>query len=545
MDVVVELERAREAHRRCAWLDARAAFEEIDRDSPLEIEDLERLAESTHLLGRGEQAVKLLQRLYQAHAKAGDVGPALRTAFWLYEALTLKGEFAHAGGWLVRAGRLAETRPDCGERGYLLLPEAERQINEGDYTAAFATAAATIELGVRCGDRDLVAMAQDIQGRAQIKQGRVEEGLALLDEAMVGVTAGETSVRVSGWIYCSTIVACHELHEVRRAREWTLALNAWCDAQPQFTGAYSGICRIHRAELLQLTGAWPEAVREARLACDLLTQGYGEILAGAAYYQLGEVHRLRGELSEAEESYRLACQYGWPAQPGLALLRLAQGRPETAAAAIQRALTETTDRLARGQLLPAQVEIMLALGDHDAARQGANELTAIAEAFDTPALHARAAHARGAVDLAAGNPHTALPTLRAAWRLSRDLDAPYEAACVRVLIGLACGALHDDDTAAMELDSARRIFRQLGAAPDLARLDTLRRANRVQDPSGLSPREIDVLRLIAAGKTNHAIAAELFLSEKTVARHVSNIFTKLGVNSRTACAAYAFEHGIR
>jgi tetratricopeptide (TPR) repeat protein len=210
---------------------------------------------------------------------------------------------------------------------------------------------------------------------------------------------------------------------VRPRYQRTRALNAWCAAQPQFTGAYSGICRIHRAQLLQLTGACPEAVREARLACDLLTQGYGEILAGAAYYQLGEVHRLRGDLAEAEAAYRLACQFGWPTQPGLALLRLAQGRPEIAAAAIQRALTETTDRLARGQLLPAQVEIMLAIGDHDAARHGAAELTAIAEAFDTPALHARAGHARGAVDLAAGSPHTALPTLRAAWRLWRDLDA--------------------------------------------------------------------------------------------------------------------------
>jgi DNA-binding CsgD family transcriptional regulator len=305
------------------------------------------------------------------------------------------------------------------------------------------------------------------------------------------------------------------------------------------------VCRIHRAELLQVGGAWADAVREAQLASEQLTRGYGEIMAGPAFYRLGEIHRLRGESASAEEAFRLASEYGWETQPGLALLRLAQGKVDASVAAIRRALAETTDRLARSRLLPAYVEIMLATDDATAAREGARELAGIVEVYDTAALHARSAHACGAVDLADASPEAALPALRHAWRLWRDLDAPYEAACARVLVGLACRALHDEDTAAMELDAARQVFARLGAIPDLIRTDTLVRKPSVPDTAGLSPREVEVLRLVAAGETNQAIAAELVISDRTVARHVSNIFTKLGVGTRTAAAAYAFEHGIR
>ena len=497
------------------------------------------------MLGRGEDAPRLFQRVYRAHVEAGDVGRAVRSVYWLCEALTLKGEFAQAGGWLARARRLAETEPDCAQAGYLLLPEADRLYGEGDHAAAFDIAARAAELGRRCAESDLVRAAEHTQGWIRIKQGRVADGLALLDEALVAITAGETSALITGRLYCSSIIAFHELHDVRRAREWTAVLNAWCDAQPQFTGAYSGICRIHRSELLQLSGAWPDAVREAQLACEQLTQGFAEMIAGAAYYQLAEIHRLRGQFADAEESYRLAGEYGWPTQPGLALLRLTQGKTDAAVAAIRRALTETTERLPRSQLLPAYVQIMIEVPDLSAAREGAAELSTIAQANPTPALQAKAVHAAGTIDYAAGNPETALPALRRAWVLWHNLDAPYEAARVRVLVGLACRALHDEDAAAMELAAARAVFQHLGAAPDLARLDELTGRPTLGDPSGLSPREIEVLRLVAAGKTNHEIAADLFLSEKTVARHLSNIFTKLGVGSRTACAAYAFEHGIR
>jgi DNA-binding CsgD family transcriptional regulator/tetratricopeptide (TPR) repeat protein len=545
MDVAAHLERAREHHRRQEWADACEAFRAADSVSPLEIDDLERLAEATHILGRGDEAASLLQRAYQLHVAAGDTGRAVRDAFYLWHALGAKGEFGHAGGWIARAWRLTETQPECAEQGYLLIPEAEHQFGDGDLAGAFATAGRAAEMGSRCGDRDLVTIAAHVQGRARIRQGRVAEGLALLDEAMVAVTAGETSSGVTSWIYCSVIAACHELHELRRAREWTVALNAWCDARPQYTGAFSGVCRIHRAELLQLGGAWADAVREARLACEQLTQGFGEMMAGPAFYQLGEIHRLRGESASAEEAFRAASRYGWETQPGLALLWLAQRKVDASVAAIHRALAETTDRLMRSRLLPAYVEIMLATDDAAAARQGARELAEIVEVFDTAALHARSAHARGAVHLADATPEAALPALRHAWRLWRDLDAPYEAARARVLVGVACRALHDEDTAMMELDAARQVFAQLGAVPDLTHTDLLIGQRRVGAAAGLSPREIEVIRLVAAGKTNQAIATELFLSEKTVERHVSNILAKLGVGSRTAAAAYAFDHGIR
>jgi DNA-binding NarL/FixJ family response regulator len=545
------LEQARQAYQQQAWADAFEGFLAADRISPLGIDDLERLGETAHVLGRFREAVRVQRHVYQAHADAGEPGRAVRCAFWLWHALGFLGESAHAAGWIGRAGRLAESTPELPQHGYLLVPDAERRFGEADYTTAYAVAGRAVELGGQCGDHDLVAIARHIQGRARIRAGQVDDGMALLDETMVAIAAGETSPRVTGWIYCSVIDACHELHELPRAREWTIALNTFCDSQPQFTGAFSGICRIHRSELLQLGGAWPDAVREAQLACEQLTDedgragGTSRPLAGAACYQLGEIHRLRGEFAEAEPAYRRASEYGWPVQPGWALLRLAQGKIDAAAAATHRALAETTERLARARLLAAHVEIMLAADDPAAAGRAATELAELVEAYEATALHALSAHARGAVHLADGRPEAALPALRHAWRLWRDLDAPYDAARARVLVGLACRAMHDEDSAEMELDAARQSFDRLGAGPDLVRVEALTAAAAPDRPGGLSPRELEVLRLVAAGRTNQAIAAELFLSDRTVARHVSNIFVRLGVGSRTAAAAWAYQHGIR
>ena len=543
MDVAAAVGRAREHYHRHAWADAVDAFLAVDRVAPLAIEDLELLAESAHILGRGDESVELLQRVYETRARDGATGRAVRTAFHLWHALIAKGEFARAGGWIARAWRLAESEPDCAEVAYLLIPDAERQFGEGEHDGVFATASRIVELGARIGDRDLVAIAVHLQGRARIKQGRPVDGLALLDEALVEVTAGATSAGVTSWIYCSVIDACQELHELRRAREWAVALNAWCDARPQYTGAFSGVCRIHRAELLVLTGSWPDAVREARLACDQLTRGYGEAMAGAAFYQLAEVCRLRGDLAAAADAYDRAGRYGGPNQPGLALLWLCQGRVDVAAAAIRRALAETAHPLERCRMLPAYVEIMLAAADPGAARSGAEALAEIATQYGTTALRARSDYARGGVDLACQAPEAALPALRRAWRQWCEVEVPYEAARTRVLIGLACRALQDEGSAGIELEAARQAFAELGAGPDAERVRAL-----LGDPgtarAGLSPRELDVLRLVAAGRSNRAVAAELVISERTVERHLSNIFGKLGVGSRTAAAAYAFAHGI-
>lgn len=544
MDVVAQLTRARECHHRRAWADAYAAFSALE-GAPLEAEDLDKFAEAAQLLGRGRDAARLLQQAYHAWAGRGAIGQALRTTFWLFQVLLFKGDLAQAGGWVARAGRLLQAKPDCPQQGYLLLPLAHRQLDGHHAAAAFGTATRVVELGQLAGDPDLTAAGAHLQGIAKIVDGHAQHGLMLLDEAMLAVVGGELSDRMAGYVYCDVIATCHQLDELPRAREWTVSLNAWVDGQPQFTGAYAGLCRVHRAELLQLTGQWPAAVREAELACEQLTQGFSDLLAGAAFYQVGEMHRLRGENDQAERAYRGASEYGWRTQPGLALVRLAQGRSDAAGAGIRRALAETTDRLVRAELLPAAVRIMLAAPDLAAARAASDELAALAELYGTSALRAKAAHARGVVLLADGAPAHALEALRGSWRLWRELDAPYEAACLRVLVGRACRAVGDEDAAEMEFEAARRVFEELGALPDLAEVAAaLRRAGATAEPFGLSRRELEVLRLVALGSTNQAIAAELVLSEKTVARHVSNIFGKLGVRTRTAAAARAFEHGI-
>lgn len=539
MDTV--LDRGRQAHRRQLWEQAFALLTDADAGCPLAAEDLELAAEAANMLGRGDAEVPLLRRAYLAYAESGRVGPALRCGYWLCKSLVFGGEFAQAGVWLARARRLAQTEPGCGEFGYVLMLDAEASLRAGEFAEMLTRAHRLVEGAGPGRDPDLAACASMALGIALIKNGAIEAGLAQLDEAMVAVTSGELSCRATGMIYCVVIGTCQELHELRRAREWSVALADWCDAQPDFTGAYRGLCRVHRVAMLQLGGGWPTAVREARLACQQLTGGLGEVVAGAAFYQLAELHRLRGEFAEADQAYREALRYGWDTQPGMALLRLAQGRQEPAAAAMRRALAEARDPLHRARLLPAAVEILLAAADRAGAGRAAAELSEIAKEYDTTALHAMAAQATGAVRLAEGAAEEALTPLRLALRLWGALDVPHEAARARVLIALACRALADDDSAAMELDAARQAFVTLGAAPDIVRVDGL---SGVKDRSGLSPRELEVVRLLAAGRTNQAIAAELVLSEKTVARHVSNIFGKLGVGSRTAVAAYAYEHGL-
>jgi ATP/maltotriose-dependent transcriptional regulator MalT len=536
------LDGARAAHRRQAWADAYTRFGAVDEVEPLDPADLELAAEAADLSGRSDDAIRLLRRAYQAYADAGAVGPALRCAYWLGKTLSWGGEFAQAGAWLARARRLAETNPDCPERAYLLLYEAEQLLRAGASAELVPTAQALVTAAVPGTDPDLAAAAQMASGWALISTGRVEPGLGHLDEAMVAVTGGDLSARATGMIYCVVIGICQTLHELPRAREWSDALSDWCAAQPEFTGAYRGLCRVHRVVLLRLSGGWPTALSEARLACTQLTGGYGEVVAGAAFYELAELHRLRGEFAEAEAAYRDALRYGGEIQPGMALLWLAQGRTDAAAAAVRRALTEGTDLAQRAPLLPAAAEVLAAAGDLAGAAQAAAELAAVAEELGTRALVAMSGQATGTVHLAEGSAEKALPALRAACRQWHELDVPYEAARTRVLIAQACRTLGDRESADLELATARQVFAELGAATDLSTVDGLVRSG--VDTAGLSPRELEVVRLVAAGRSNQAIAAELVLSEKTVARHLSNIFGKLGVTSRTAAAAYAYEHGL-
>jgi DNA-binding CsgD family transcriptional regulator len=537
-----ELERGRQAAARLAWADALTALSVADRSSPLPAGDLELQATAAYLLGRVDDCLRALQRAQQLHAEGGDPRRAARCAFWLSFHLINRGDLAQASGWLARAGRLLEGEPpDCAEHGLLLLPVALRHLDAGEVEGALAVLARTAEIGRRAGDADLVALALHVQGRALLLQGRAGDGMACLDEAMVAVVAGELSPEVAGTVYCSVLEACQEVSEWRRAHEWTEALTAWCGEQPDMV-TFTGKCLVHRAEIMQLHGAWPEAVEEAERARERFAEAADVEASGAAWYRQAEVYRACGDVAAAEDAYQQASRWGREPQPGLALLRLAEGRTEAAAAAIRRAVAETVDPLGRAKLLPAHVEIMLAAGDLRAARDAAGELAGIAESYGTPALRAQADHARGAALLAGGDAAAALVALRGAWRVWRDLQAPHEAARVRVLVGLACRALGDEDAAALELDAARAVFAELGAAPDLARLEALDRAGAMAGAHRLTARELEVLKLLATGRTNHAIASDLVLAEKTVHRHVSNIFAKLGVSSRAAATAYAYQH---
>jgi DNA-binding CsgD family transcriptional regulator len=534
--------RGRECFARRAWADAVAQLSAADQASPLEPDDLERLATAAFLAGSDELSAEVWERAHQELLRAGDVLRAARCAGQLIFLLLIRGEFARAGGWLARIRRLLDdVEVECAEHGHLLVPEAFQLVVAGDWTGAFAIAGRAAEIGDRHGDIDLVTMARNIQGRALISQGRVHEGMSLLDEIMVAVTADEVSEIVAGAVYCSVIEACQEVLDLGRARQWTTALTHWCDTQPDLV-PYSGNCLVHRAEVMQLLGAWPDALEAAQQARERFLQR-AQPAVGAAVYQQGELHRLRGEFAQAETAYHEASRWGREPQPGLARLRLIQGQVEAAAAAIRRVVDAAGDRVARSRLLGAHVEIMLASGDVAAARAAADELSATAADLGMPLLHAHAAQAEGAVLLEEADAAAALGALRSAWAAWQQLEVPYEAARCRVLIGLACRALGDEEGAEMELDAADWIFGRLGAAPDRARAQALS-GKPAKPAGGLTARELEVLRHVAAGKTNRVIAADLFLSEKTVARHVSNIFTKLGLSSRAAATAYAYEHDL-
>jgi ATP/maltotriose-dependent transcriptional regulator MalT len=534
-----ELERARECCRRREWSEAHRLLSLADQTTTLAAEDVERLATSAYMIGRDLEFHRYLERVHYSYLR-DDECHAARSAFWLGLTLMFRGETGHANGWLARARRLVEGR-DCVENGYLLLPAAEQRIAERDSDAALAAATDAAEIGERFGDADLTACARHLQGRALIQQGEVPRGLALLDEAMVAVCGGQLSPIITGLIYCSVIDSCQQVFASSRAREWTSALARWCEQQPG-TMAFTVSCLIRRAEVMQFDGAWSEAMNEAGHAYERSSQAGERKPPSAALYRQGEIHRLRGEFEAAEEAYRNASRLGSEPQPGLALLRMAQGRTDAASTAIRRVLSAVTDPLQRAKLLPAFVEIALVAGDTQEARAASVELDEVARRYATDVLEAMAAHVRGAVELAEGRARDALIALRDAFELWRQAEAPYEIARVRVLIAAALRELGDVESADLEIEAAAALFERLGATADLAHLDALRKRVAQVDRHGLTPRELQVLRQIAAGKTNKAMAADLSVSERTIDRHVSNILVKLGVPSRAAATAFAYSH---
>jgi DNA-binding CsgD family transcriptional regulator len=543
-----ETRKGRSAYQRRAWGDAFDALSAADAQGTLDADDVERLAWAAVLSGHEEASLGAFERLHELRLGAGDAARAARAAFWLGLRLMSFGEPARGSGWVARAQRLVtDEAPDSVERGYLLLPQVFRASATGDHEAGRVAAAEAGRIGERHGDADLIALARSFEGRALMRQGRLVEGLPLLDEAMLAVTSGQLSPLVTGLIYCAAIAACQQSYALDRAREWTTALHGWCEAQPQMA-TFAGACLVHRSEIMQLGGAWPQALEEARRASTHLSRT-NDVELGNALYQEGELHRVAGQLAEAEAAYTRASERARDPQPGFALLRMAQGRLDVAEAAMRRVLAATSDPLKRTRYLPAHVEIMLASGDLEEARRASDELGALAERFGMELLGAAAAHAKGAVALAAGAARAAIEPLRAAQETWLRAGAPHLAARARLLVGKAFLALGDRDGALLELDGARKVFVQLGATPDVVAVDALSAPAApapaaAADTHGLSARELEVLRLVAAGKTNKEVARQLFVSERTVDRHVSNIFVKLEVPTRAAATAWAYRHGL-
>ena len=520
------------------WKVEYAALSAADADGGLSAEDLERLAVAAFLIGNDAEVAALRERAHDAYLERGLVERAAECGFWLGFHLDLRGEVAQAAGWAARVRRLVPEDPESRMGGRLRQREAIAFMFGGDAASALPILEDCARVAAGCNDLDGFVLAGLGRGRCLTMLGRAAEAGDAYDEVMVHVVAGRVAPQVTGLAYCAIVATCMEWFDIRRAQEWTHTFAAWA-AQEVGMLAYRGTCLVHRAEILQLRGAWPEAAAEAQRACDALDVTR-EAALGGAHYRVAELARLQGRVAAAEQAYARAGAFGTEVQPGLALLRMAQHRSDSAAAGLDRALAEHQLPRLRAMLLAARVEVALATGDLAMAERCADELAEAAAAGSAAYLQATGEHAAGALLLARGDAIAALPRLRRAWSLWQELESPYEAARTRVLVARACAALGDDDASRMELAAARAVFEELGAFPDLSATST------DSDTSAglLTTREREVLRLLATGATNRAIADRLVLSEKTVARHVSNLFGKLDVPSRAAATAYAYEHGL-
>jgi DNA-binding CsgD family transcriptional regulator len=540
------LERARRAYRRHAWREAYDRFAEAASQAAVELADLECYARAAALAGADDDFLELLGRASREWARESNPARAAECACHLAIQLALRGEWGAATGWQRRAHQWTDqVAAEVPARGLLLGMDGIQLLNTGDVGSAYRLFTEAVAIAERCADANGAALASLGAGQALIAMGEIAEGLKYLDELMVAVTAGEVDPLITGLMYCAVIAACQDGYDARRASEWTRALTRWCDSQPELV-PFRGQCLIHRAQVMQLRGHWADAMEQLDYASVRLSEPPGHPAIGAAHYEQAELRRLRGEFAEAESAYQLANSFGQEVQPGLALLRLAQGHLGQARNGINRALAEIAVGPARPRLLAAAVEVSLAAGDLETARAQASELSDFAAGRDSLLLTAMSAQASGSVLIASARAAEALPLLRRAWNGWHELDAPYHAARVRALVGRACLEIADLDAARMEFEAARSVFERLGARPDLQQLQGWSNAADTSraPPGGLTRREVEILREIASGKTNRAIAIELFLSEKTVARHVSNIFAKLGVPSRAAATAYAYQHNV-
>jgi len=529
---------ARQALGRHDWDGAFEAARRADVSSPeLEADRSDLMADAAWWLGRLDDCIEARERAYRLYEELGNSRRAGQCAIWLYEHHAFKAAPAMAGAWLRRARRALASDPECVEHGALLLREAEAAHGSGDLDAAFTLATAVVALGRTLRSADLEAEALQTVGRILVDRGAIAEGFGHLDEAMLLAVEGRLGPYATGKVYCSLISACEEVGDFDRAAEWTETSMKWATGHP--FAIFPGICRIHRAVVLKRRGSLAEAEREAERACQELL---GSHLANsaAAYAEVGDIRRRLGQLDRAEEAFARSQELAGQPCGGLALLRLAQGRVDVARTIINGCARAVRNPLGRAGVLPVYVHITIAAGDLPEARTALEELDGIAAAFPTPVLRATAASTRGRLELAEGDAAAAVATLQDALERWVALEVPYEIATVQTLLGQALRLNGDRDGAAEAFAAATRLFDQIGAHLDAEQSSG--GPTRSPLPAGLTEREAEVLRLIATGLTNNEIAAALYLSTKTVSRHLSNIFTKIGVTSRAAATAFAFEH---
>ena len=530
--MTAELDRARSSYAARAWQQAYDGYADADRITTLDLEDLDRYAISAHLLARFEDYFVLRERAYQESLELGDLRSAARHATWMGGQKLAFGQVGPASGWIARAARLVdEVGTESVELGWVHMSRSFEALMSGDMARAIELADQAVELGRRFGDDDLVSLTLHQKGLILLGIGQTADGFAAMDEAMVTLGGGDLSPMVTGIVYCGVISGCWNAYELRRAHDWTEAMAEWCDSQPELAN-FNGECKVRRAELKQLHGAWSEALDEV----EQIQPSEGDFhSARLAAYARGNLARLQGRFGAGEEAYKEAAGLGLEPQPGLALVRLARGRTQAAATMVRRSLNEITHGGQRIELLFAAVEILLAVDAPDEAAAASAELDDIAATVGGSILQAMAAQARAQVSLHLERPEEALAPLRTSLGTWLEAQAPYQEARTRILLGAAYAALDDQESADRERETARSLLTTLGAVADLRDLG---------GPAGddiLTAREREVLALLATGATNKAIAGTLVLSERTVDRHVSNIFGKLGVTSRSAATAYAFE----
>ena len=526
------LRAARTAHVRRDWRVAYDAFVRAGEDTPLCTDDLDAMAVAAWRLGRGKESLRVAERVFAQLARTDPPSAAMKAVDLALAWLT-RGDVNIGQGWMNRARRLLDGAPEGTTHGYLAYLDALTAVMTGD---AQALRQRVHELREMCGRLDspaVTALCNVAEALAAIGDARMAEAYGLIDEAMLPVLADQVPIDWAGDIYCVVLNQCHRLADLPRMRAWTQSMERWCtDFAP--SANYGGVCDVHRLQLMAGTDDYGRL--EARLVgASRSLEEVNSWAAGAGYYELGEVRRLRGDTDGAFAAFARARALGIEPQPGQALLRCRIGDSDTAWTELRVALAGE-DRLGRMRLLRGAVEVALARGGLDEAERHCAELESGAEAFGTPGFRAWAAHARGAI-LARREQHTAaLERLEAALREYRTQQSRYETAQVYEWMAIAHRGLGEDDLAAADLATAESIYTQLGVEPA--------QVCGSGSPGGLTRREIEILTRIASGATNKQVAEQIFISERTVGRHLANIFSKLGVSTRTAAVTWAYTNNV-